>query len=177
MKFSVKRLAFLTFFVVLAISGAIYHSYGSVYFGPATFADLYSDSDYVLIGSPVDSVESGKKYLGWTRGINVKVYVKSVMRGKLDAKEITLLELQADPKAVDQGPVSDIPILVHLEKGTDYLLYLKKDADGFYVPRSGLLHPSVSIYRISSVLSDDHGHPHHDARPSRKDAPRPEHKG
>jgi hypothetical protein len=125
---------------------------------------LFKEADLVVIAEATATVDTGEvvKVPGWSvkfNGVHSTFAVKATLKGKLNAKNLTIFHLRLDKGVrVENGPRlisfavrrGTIP-LEHGKSGAhkpDYLLFLKKGKDGRYEPVSGQIDPDQSVKEV-----------------------------
>ncbi len=127
------------------------------------YSKLMNKSDLVVIVQVV-SVEDARKsdkppkdYEDDFIGVDTTLRVLSVLKGKHQDKEIILFHFRQRPPK-EPGPTIEVdgPLLLSFggkkkeDKDGEYLLYLKKRADGRYECVSGQVDPILSLRRITN---------------------------
>jgi hypothetical protein len=139
-----------------------------------TPSELTEEADLVILGKPTKTTQTKERYPekhGWpfeVVGVETKVTVLAVLKGKAKEKAITLLHYAEGPirkEFEDKGPtpVIDGPdflsfrtkSLTRKTKGgdltvpaPDYLMFLRCRKDGRYEPLSGPFDPRQSVREV-----------------------------
>jgi hypothetical protein len=129
---------------------------------------LFREADLVVLARPVSSADSGEvtKHNSWKVdfvGVNTKFEARAVLKGKLEGGRLTVLHHRLpDGVAVVNGPLlvsfrlRGLFITTNTAKvglgRPDYLLFLKKRADGRYEPVSGPVDPELSVREVMPPL-------------------------
>lgn len=141
-----------------------------------TQKELLKEAEVAVIATPIE-VEETKDVVNLRklRGNDVDVVrletkfkINLVLKGDVDAgKEIVISHFKI--KKINESVVENPPQLVEFRvkvisiqfekerkvvEPPDYLLYLKKDKDGRYVPVSGDYHAPDSVFELSKPWSD-----------------------
>ena len=115
-----------------------------------TFHDMQYQSDIVVIARPIASITSTnfKSDSGWRRELDVqdvltKFEVSNVFKGDKNLKTFTLHHFRANRKITDP---TNGPHFVTFDSRLDsyYLLFLKQESDGQYVPVTGQMDPGIT---------------------------------
>jgi hypothetical protein len=134
---------------------------------PWPYDRLMKEADLVVIATPVQNKGSTdtfqvENWKGKFHRIETVFEPGALLKGKLEAKTLTLLHyrFEADPEIHN---VLDGPMLVHfhiaqpgrlmkmkdgVKDHADYLLFLKKRADGRYEAVSGQIDPALAVREL-----------------------------
>ena len=129
---------------------------------------LFREADLVVLARPVSSADSGEvaRPGGWKVefiGVNTKFEAKAVLKGKLEGDQLTVLHHRLrDGVQVVNGPLlvsfrlRGLAVQTKAAKAIlarpDYLLFLKRRADGRYEPVSGPVDPELSVREVMPPL-------------------------
>jgi hypothetical protein len=117
---------------------------------------LLADADLVVIGRAVSSADTGETLpdnsWGKLLGVETSFQPQAVLKGKLAGNKLTVLHYRLEGKLMPPNG----PMLVSFRRaadktkgGPDYLLFLKRRADGRYEPVTGQIDPAFSVREMS----------------------------
>jgi hypothetical protein len=125
---------------------------------------LFREADLVVLARPVSSADSGEVASpgGWKvefLGVNTKFEAKAVLKGKLEGGRLTVLHHRLpDGISIKDGPwlvsfrlrglAVETKAMKAILPRPDYLLFLKRRADGRYEPVSGPVDPELSVREV-----------------------------
>lgn len=126
--------------------------------GPERFEDLRADSDLVVIADAISSEDTLERPLHLI-GQNTQFYIRTVLRGKVAGDRVTVFHYRVEENTHFEMSMLHGPVVLKFDRRTPYLLFLKKAADGRYVPTTGQDDPIFSAYRVSGAWPTDPNKP------------------
>lgn len=119
--------------------------------------ELRTESDLVVIAAAVATRDTGtRSEISDLRPpfpvveLQTEFTVLSILKGVLSRPTIVLRHYRADSDRLKGGVINGPHPLVLPAgaPGTQYLLYLKRDPDGIFVPTSGQVFPGDSVFTL-----------------------------
>jgi hypothetical protein len=122
--------------------------------GSWNYEALSSSADLIIVGCPTSTVVTAEESkLLETPVLKAKTdfKIKTIFKGKEPAAKVSLTHFKYKDSA-KAGPItSGEPYLINLELGQNYLIFLKKNADGSLDPVSGQTDSSFSFKELPPV--------------------------
>jgi hypothetical protein len=132
------------------------------------YEKLLREADLVVLARPVSSADSGEvaRPAGWKvefLGVNTRFDLRAVLKGKLEGTQLTVFH----HRLKDGVTLRNGPLLVSFRQHglslttktakvglarPDYLLFLRRRADGRYEPVSGPVDPELSVREVTPPL-------------------------